>query len=86
MPAFVIVAERDTDPLQRLPGLPVLTAREYLENESEAAHGPLHVINLCRSVRYGSVGYYVSLLAEARGQRVIPTVRTIYLIPQMTDL
>ena len=77
MPGFVIVAEKDSDPKQRLPGLPVLTAREYLEDAGEADHGTLRVINLCRSLRYGTIGYYCSLLAEARGHRVIPTVRTI---------
>jgi glutathione synthase/RimK-type ligase-like ATP-grasp enzyme len=32
---------------------------------------------LCRSYRYLSVGYYCSLLAEARRHRVIPSVRTL---------
>ena len=35
------------------------------------------VINLCRSYKYLGTGYYVSLLAEARGHKVIPSVRTI---------
>jgi glutathione synthase/RimK-type ligase-like ATP-grasp enzyme len=35
------------------------------------------VFNLCRSYRYQRVGYYVSLLAEARGHRAIPDVATI---------
>jgi hypothetical protein len=42
-----------------------------------ASKRDLRVINLCRSYRYLSVGYYCSLLAEARGHKVIPTVRTI---------
>ena len=35
------------------------------------------VINLCRSYKYLSVGYYCSLMAQARGQQVLPSVKTI---------
>ena len=35
------------------------------------------IINLSRSYGYQSNGYYASLLAEARGHRVIPTVETM---------
>ena len=35
------------------------------------------VFNLCRSYRYQSLGYYVSLLAEARGHKPLPRVSTI---------
>lgn len=35
------------------------------------------VYNLCRSYKYQSVGYYVSLLAEARGHKPLPSLSTI---------
>ena len=35
------------------------------------------VVNLCRSYRYRTKGYYVSLIADARGQRVLPSVEAI---------
>jgi glutathione synthase/RimK-type ligase-like ATP-grasp enzyme len=35
------------------------------------------VFNLCRSYRYQSTGYYVSLLASARGHKPIPSISTI---------
>ena len=35
------------------------------------------VMNLCRTDRYQGRGYYVSLLAEARGHRPLPEVKTI---------
>jgi glutathione synthase/RimK-type ligase-like ATP-grasp enzyme len=35
------------------------------------------LFNLCRSYRYQSEGYYVSLLAEARGHKPLPSVTTI---------
>ena len=37
----------------------------------------IKVINLCKSYQYQSEGYYVSLLAEARGHKVLPGVSTI---------
>ena len=45
--------------------------------EYSSAGRNLRVLNLCRSYRYLSVGYYCSLLAEARRHRVIPSVRTL---------
>src|SRR5690606_20205478 len=36
-----------------------------------------HIINLASSYAYQSRGYYASLLAGARGHRVIPSVETI---------
>jgi glutathione synthase/RimK-type ligase-like ATP-grasp enzyme len=37
----------------------------------------MRIINLCSSYRYLSDGYYCSLLAEARGHHVIPSVKTL---------
>ena len=58
-----------------LPGWtgPTLTAEAFLGQDV----APALVINLCRNWRYLSEGYYVSLLAEARGLEVIPTPTTI---------
>ncbi len=49
----------------------LLTASDYLEQTSE--WDPNLVINLCSDMAYNSEGYYCSLLATARGHRVIPT-------------
>ncbi len=55
-----------------------ITADAYLEsgNTSDTTQST-HVINLCRDARYGSKGYYVSLLADARGQHVLPRVEVM---------
>ena len=37
----------------------------------------VRVFNLCKDYSYQSKGYYVSLLAEARGHKVIPNVKSI---------
>ena len=60
-----------------IPDATVLTARRYLADPESGDEGVVQVLNLCRTGRYQGRGYYVSLLAEARGQRPIPGVKTI---------
>lgn len=55
----------------------VLTVREYLARPTLFQKRRPIVVNLARSYAYQSHGYYASLLAEARGHRIIPTVETI---------
>jgi len=60
-----------------IPDATVLTARRYLAEPESGHEGTVRVLNLCRTGRYQGRGYYVSLLAEARGQRPVPGVKTI---------
>ena len=56
----------------------VITTGDYLARPKLfAALGRPKIVNLSRSYNYQSKGYYASLLAEARGHRVIPTVETM---------
>ena len=56
----------------------VITTGDYLARPKLfAGLGRAKIINLSRSYNYQSKGYYASLLAEARGHRVIPTVETM---------
>ena len=56
----------------------VITTRDYLARPKLfAGDGRAKIINLSRSYNYQSRGYYASLLAEARGHRVIPSVETM---------
>lgn len=55
----------------------VVSAKAYLTEPRYAALKNARVFNLCRSYRYQSVGYYVSLLAAARDHRAIPSVTTM---------
>jgi glutathione synthase/RimK-type ligase-like ATP-grasp enzyme len=58
----------------------VVTFEQYLEGSAGIAEGKnvrVRLINLCRTNHYLSTGYYCSLLAEARGHSVIPSVRTL---------
>ena len=77
MAEHVLLVEQAADWKTGFPRLSVVTAREYLSGGEYSSGRQLRVINLCRGYRYLSVGYYCSLLAEARGHKVIPTVRTI---------
>lgn len=60
-----------------LPEVEVVSAKEYLTNPYFSDQRNAKVFNLCRSYRYQSIGYYVSLLAQARGHKPLPSVQTI---------
>ena len=73
---YLIVAERQDHPSLQV--APICTPDEYLEGDvADLLAENATVINLCRSYNYLSRGYYVSLLADARRQRVLPTLRMI---------
>ncbi len=59
-------------------GLSAIHSDDYLSGaQSMIGKRNIRLINLCRSSRYLSVGYYASLLAEARGHDVLPSVSTL---------
>jgi glutathione synthase/RimK-type ligase-like ATP-grasp enzyme/gamma-glutamyl:cysteine ligase YbdK (ATP-grasp superfamily) len=70
---LVVVTERAD--AQGLPAAAVATAQGYIEG-ADAVEPDTLVVNLCRNLGYGSDGYYVSLLADARGQQVLPGLAT----------
>lgn len=55
----------------------IVSVRDYINNPIYHNSTDYRVFNLCSSYKYQSYGYYVSLLASARGQRVIPSITTI---------
>ncbi|GHA31938.1 ribosomal protein S6 modification protein [Salinimicrobium marinum] len=55
----------------------IISAREYLTNPDFAKVKNARIFNLCKDYSYQSKGYYVSLLAEARGHLATPTVKNI---------
>lgn len=60
-----------------LPGVEVVSARQYLTNPEYGERKNVKLFNLCRSYRYQSVGYYVTLLASARGHKPVPSIATM---------
>ncbi|MBD8881649.1 MULTISPECIES: RimK family protein [Rhodanobacter] len=77
MARLVIVVEKASDWGVYYPSADVVTAADYLREPVGSDDERTHVINLCRSYKYLGTGYYVSLLAEARGHKVMPSVRTV---------
>ena len=55
----------------------VISTKDYLARPQLFQGSRPKIINLSRSFAYQSRGYYCSLLAEARGHRVIPSVETM---------
>ena len=77
MSRHTILVENRKDWEAHFPNANIVEAKEYLANPEYLKTKQEKVINLCRSYRYLSLGYYCSLLAEARWHRVIPSVKTI---------
>lgn len=76
MPILMVVNNPQDWPLH-VPGVEVVAARAYLTDSAYANLKGAKVFNCCRSYRYQSVGYYVSLLAAARGHKPVPNLATI---------
>lgn len=77
MPSHVVVVDRRSDFPWAAPDRLVVTAREFVGERARRLPASARVINLCRDLSYLSLGYYSSLLAEARGQKVIPSVEVM---------
>ncbi|MDH4090827.1 MAG: RimK family protein [Cyclobacteriaceae bacterium] len=76
MPKLIIVENPDNWQLN-LEDVEVIAPSRYISDEVYQQTKGLKVINLCKSYQYQSMGYYVSLLAEARKHKVLPGVSTI---------
>lgn len=70
----VLALDKDEDRIQ------IIAPEDYIDRKQIAALGSLRdakIINLCSDYEYLSMGYYCSLLAEARGHRCIPSVNNM---------
>ena len=74
---ILVVVHHPRDWPFEIAGTRVVTARDYLTDPAHADSQSARVLNLCRTDRYQGRGYYVSLLAEARGHRPLPEVKTL---------
>ncbi len=73
----LIVVERPERWPFHIPGVEVVAAREYLTAERWGEASRVSVLNFCRSYAKNTTGYYVGLLALARGHRPLPSVTTL---------
>ena len=76
MRPFVVVENPSRWALE-LPDAEIVSARDYLLEPRFSETRRATVFNLCRTYGYQTVGYYVSLLAAARGHRPLPSVTTL---------
>jgi glutathione synthase/RimK-type ligase-like ATP-grasp enzyme len=76
MDILVIVNDPKDWPIS-MEGIEVVPARKYLTDARYARIRKAKLFNLCRSYRYQNMGYYVSLLAAARGHQPLPDISTI---------
>ena len=74
MKKYIVVDQPDT--WTSLPdNVEIIAADEYLTATEYSTIRKARIFNLCQNYTYQSKGYYVSLLAEARGHVAIPTVK-----------
>lgn len=76
MPKIIVVESPEKWQFS-LEDVEIITPAQYLSDEHYQITKGLKVINLCKSYQYQSLGYYVSLLAEARKHKVLPGVSTV---------
>jgi glutathione synthase/RimK-type ligase-like ATP-grasp enzyme len=96
MTGWVIIVDQPKDLPNAETPHKVITTSEYLARPRLFEAGRPKLVNLSRSYAYQSKGYYASLLAEARGHRVVPTVETMlelreaklyeHALPELEDL
>jgi glutathione synthase/RimK-type ligase-like ATP-grasp enzyme len=77
MTGWVILVDQSRDLPNAETPHKVITTSDYLARPRLFETGRPKLVNLARSYAYQSKGYYASLLAEARGHRVVPTVETM---------
>lgn len=80
----IVVVNNPANWSLELPAVEVVSARAYLSDQKYSKMRRVRVFNLCRSYKYQSNGYYVSLLAEARGHRPLPGIMAIEDIKSQT--
>lgn len=76
MKNLIIVENKDEWP-RSIENFEVVSDIEYFLESDFTEQKNFRVFNLCKSYRYQSSGYYVSLLAAARGHKPLPSLSTI---------
>ncbi len=74
--SLIVVNDEDFIKKFKQVGVPVKTPMDYIL-DSEKSRKKYKVFNLSSNMGYQEKGYYVSLLAMARGDKVLPSARTI---------
>lgn len=73
----LIVTDNPVEMQLKIDAARIISTQDYLTDPRFQNIAYARVFNMCSSYKYQSAGYYVSLLAEARSHRSIPSVSTI---------
>lgn len=73
----IIVTENPNNWKFQIEGVQIISPAEYFGEKQYLSAKHIKILNFCRSYQYQSLGYYVSLLAEARGHKVMPRISAI---------
>jgi glutathione synthase/RimK-type ligase-like ATP-grasp enzyme len=76
MKILLVVQNAKKWPL-KISGVEVVSARKYITEPVFSRLTGVRVFNLARVQKYQGIGYYVSLLAEARGHKPVPSITTL---------
>jgi glutathione synthase/RimK-type ligase-like ATP-grasp enzyme len=82
----LIVVNNPKDWTFEIPGVECVSAKAYLTEDHYSRMRLARVFNLSKSYRYQSIGYYVSLLAAARGHKPLPSITTIQDLKSQTQM
>src|SRR5438445_12724083 len=77
MTGWVILVDQPRDLPNAETPHKVITTSEYLARPRLFDAARPKLVNLARSYAYQSQGYYASLLAQARGHRVVPSLEAM---------
>lgn len=77
MPQIIFVVNNPARWNFDIPGVQIVSAHSYLTKPEYSSLRNSRIFNLCRSYSYQRMGYYVSLLAEARNHKPIPSISTL---------
>lgn len=73
----IVVLSNPSEWIFGIDGVDVVSTKEYLSNPQFTLLKNVRVFNLSGDYSYQSEGYYVSLLAEARGHKPLPDMKTL---------
>lgn len=73
----IVVVDKESDWKLSDLDVEIVTADKYLKEGQYEKLGNVHLLNFCRSFSYQKLGYYVSLVASARGHKPQPSLHCI---------
>ena len=77
MKDFIVIVDQEKDWAPYFPTDQIVKAKDYLFKPEYHNAKSLRVLNLCSNFKSLSLGYYSSLIAEARNHKVMPTVKVL---------